>query len=42
MILVGSCEIPLVFRPEDRVRRMIVMVAKGLPYGLILDSAFLG
>ena len=40
--VVGSCDIPLVFIPEDRVRRMTVRVVTGLPYGLILGAAFLG
>ena len=41
MNIVGSCDIPLVFMPEDRVRRVTVRVVEGLPYGLILDAAFL-
>ena len=41
MNIVGSCEISLVFMPEDRVRRMTVRVVKGLPYGLISSAAFL-
>lgn len=39
--IVGSCDIPLVFMPEDRVRRVTVRVVEGLPYGLILGAAFL-
>ena len=41
MNIVGSCDIPLVFMPEDRVRRVTVRVVEGLPYGLILGAAFL-
>ena len=41
MNIIGSCDIPLVFSPEDRVRRLTVRVVKGLPYGLILGAAFL-
>ena len=41
MNIVGSCDIPLVFTPEDRVRRMTVRVVEGLPYRLILGAAFL-
>lgn len=41
MNIVGLCDIPLVFMPEDRVRRMAVRVAEGLPYGLTLGAAFL-
>ena len=41
MNIVGSCEIPLVFMPEHRVRRMTVRVSEGLPYGLITGAAFL-
>lgn len=38
---VGSCDIPLVFMPEDPVRRMTVRVVEGQPYRLILGAAFL-
>lgn len=41
MNIVGSCDIPLVFMPEDRARRMAVRVVEGLPYGLTLGAAFL-
>ena len=41
MNIVGSCDIPLVFMPEDRVRRVTVRVLEGLPYGLILGAACL-
>ena len=41
MNIVWSCDLPLVFRPEDRVRRMTFRVVEGLPYGFILGGAFL-
>ena len=37
----GSCEPPLVFSPEDRVRKVLVRMVKDLPYGLIIGAAFL-
>ena len=41
MNIIGSCDIPLVLMPEDRIRRMTVRMVEGLPYGLILGAAFL-
>ena len=41
MAIAGSCELLLVFSPEDRVRKVLVRVADGLPYGLIIKTAFL-
>ena len=41
MKIAGSCELPLVFRPEDRVRKVLVRVVQDLPYGLIIGAAFL-
>ena len=41
MRISGSCELPLVFSPEDRVRKVLVRVVEGLPYGLIIGAAFL-
>ena len=41
MKISGSCELPLVFSPEDRVRKVLVRVGEDLPYGLIIGAAFL-
>ena len=41
MKIAGSCELPLVFRPEDRVRKVLVRVVQDLPYGPIIGVAFL-
>ena len=38
----GSCELPLVFSPEDRVCKVLMRVVEDLPYGLIIGAAFLG
>ena len=40
MKIAGSCELPLVFRPEDRVRKVLVRVVQDLSYGLIIGVAF--
>ena len=42
MKISGLCEVPLVFSPEDRVRKVLVWVVEDLPYGLIIGAAFLG
>ena len=41
MKISGSCELSLVFSPEDRVRKLLVRVVEDLPYGLIIGAAFL-
>lgn len=41
MEISGSCEIPVVFNPEDKVRNVAVRVVEGLPYGFIVGAAFL-
>ena len=38
MIIAGSCELPLVFNPEDGVREVLVWVVEDLPYGLIIGA----
>lgn len=38
--IAGSCELPLVFHPEGRVRKVVVRVVQDLPYGLIIGTAF--
>ena len=41
MKVVGSCEIPLVFAPEDKARNVSVRVVEGLPYGFMFGASFL-
>ena len=41
MRISGSCELPLVFSPEDRVHKVLVRVVEDLPYDLIIGEAFL-
>ena len=40
MVIIGSCRLPLVFPPEDKVWRVLFRVVRGLPYGLILGAGF--
>ena len=40
MKIAGSCKLPLVFTPENRVREVLVRVVEDLPYGLIIGAAF--
>ena len=41
MKIAGSCELPLVFRPEHIVRKVLVRVVQDLSYALIIGAAFL-
>ena len=41
MRIAGSCELPLLFVPENRARKVSVRVFEDLPYGLIKGTAFL-
>ena len=39
--VVGSCILPLVFAPVDRIFRLIARVVPGLSYALVLGIAFM-
>ena len=41
MKLVGSCLLPLVFEPVDKIFRVKFRVVKGLPYATVLGAAFM-
>ncbi|CAM9872207.1 unnamed protein product [Choristocarpus tenellus] len=40
MQVLGSCILPILFPPEDRVHNVTFRVVEGLPYGMVLGAAF--
>ena len=41
MEMVGSCLLPLVFAPVDKIFRVKFRLGKGLPYSMVLGAAFI-